>query len=153
MKKKLMFLMFTLALTLVVNQAAFAACPANSCTNCTVSNQIPDLVPLTEKLNLSDRQVQQLKEINLNTYQTTKALKIKLMDAKFELKQLAIEGKDKTAINAKTREINDLKAQLKKAYQEKRQKVKSMLTVEQQSKLNETKGFGGHCGRDMLGSH
>lgn len=149
MKKKLMFLILTLAFTLVCNQLAFAACTGNNSSGSGKTlSQGQNWIPLVQKLNLSGQQVKQLKEINLSTYQSTKALRIKLLDTKFELRQLGIEGTDKAAIDAKTKEINDLKAQIQKIHQEKRQKVQSILTPEQLSKLKEMKSSGNHCGRD-----
>ena len=142
-----MLLALTLTLVAVFSHVAFATGAGNKCV-CPnrASSQNPNRVPLAEKLNLSDRQVQQLKEINLSTYQTTKALKIKMLDAKFELRQLRIVGTDKSAIEAKIKEISDLQAQIHKAHQQKWQKVKSILTPEQQSKLKDMKGFGQHGG-------
>ncbi len=111
MKKRLMFLTLTLLMVMGFSHAAFATGAGN---NASFSNQAAsknaNWVPLAEKLNLSDRQVQQVKEINLSTYQTTKALKVKLLDAKFERRQLMIEGTDKSAINAKNKEISQFKS-------------------------------------------
>lgn len=147
MKKRLMFLTLTLLLVMGFSHAALAAGAGNnaSCPNQAASKNA-NWVPLAERLNLSDRQVQQVKEINLSTYQTTKALKVKLLDARFELRQLMIEGTDKSAINARNKEIANLKDQIHKAQQEKWQKIKSILTPEQQTKLKEMKGFGRHGG-------
>jgi Spy/CpxP family protein refolding chaperone len=131
---------------LVIGQAAYAAGSGNGDRPNGSSSQ--NWVPLAQQLNLNDRQVQQLKEINLNTYQATKDLKVKLLDAKFELRQLQITGTDKTAINAKVKEINELKTKIHTIRQQKWQKVQSILTAEQQSKLKDMKGFGhhgGHC--------
>lgn len=143
MKNKLMLLALTLTLVAGFSHAALATGAGNKCV-CPnqASSQNPVRVPLAEKLNLSDRQVQQLKEINLSTYQTTKVLKVKLLDAKFERRQLRIVGTDKSGIDAKTKEINDLQVQIHKLQQQKWQKVQSILTPEQQSKLKDLKGFG-----------
>jgi len=142
-----MLLALTLTLVMVFSQAALATGAGNKCV-CPnrAFSQNPNQVPLAEKLKLSDRQVQQLKEINLSTYQTTKALKIKLMDAKFELRQLRIAGTDKAAIDAKVKQINDLQTQIHKIHQQKWQKVQSLLNAEQQAKLKDMKGFGQHGG-------
>lgn len=148
LKKGLRLLTLTLTLMLVTSQIAFATVTDNNGINSDrASGPHPNRVPLAEKLNLSDRQVQQLKEINLSTYQATKALKVKMMDAKFELRQLSIAGTDKSAIDAKIKEIKELKAQIHKIEQEKWQKIQTVLTPEQQSKLKSMKGFGHHSGR------
>ncbi|MBP1761370.1 MAG: pilus assembly/Cpx signaling pathway periplasmic inhibitor/zinc-resistance associated protein [Firmicutes bacterium] len=104
MKKKLVVLALSLTLVVVFSHAALAAGAGNKCVRPNRdSSQNQNQTPLAEKLKLSDRQVQQLKEINLSTYQSTKALKIKLMDAKFELRQLRIAGTDKSAMDEKVK--------------------------------------------------
>ncbi len=149
MRNRLTLLTLTLMLVLGISHAALATSAGNNC-GCPdrASSKNTKRVPLAEKLNLSDRQVQQVKEINLSTYQTTKVLKVKLLDAKFERRQLMIVGTDKSAIDANNKEIENLQAQLHKAQQQKWQKIQSILTPEQQSKLKDMKGFGqhgGHC--------
>jgi len=142
-----MVLALSLTLVVVFSHAALATGAGNKyfCSN-QASSKNPNKIPLAEKLKLSDRQVQQLKEINLSTYQTTKALKIKLMDAKFELKQMGIAGTDKAAIDAKVKQISDLQTQIHKIYQQKWQNVQSILNPEQQAQLKDMKGFGQHGG-------
>ena len=97
--------------------------------------------------------MQQLKEINLSTYQAAKPIKVKLSDARFELRQLRIDGRDKAAIEAKTKEIKEYKDQLHKLQQQKHQKIRSILTAEQQAKLKTMKGFGHRCGWNKQGHH
>jgi len=152
LKKRLLVLALALALATVFTHGAIAAGAGNGCS-CPNRASSPgyNQVPLAEKLNLSDRQVQQLKEINLNTYQNTRPLKIKLLDAKFELRQLRIDGKDKTAIEAKTKDIKDLRDQLHRLQQQKRQKVQAILTSEQQAKLKTMRAPGHHGGWDKQG--
>lgn len=147
LKKKLMLLTLSLTMLLVFSQAAFATGGGNVDRPNGSSCQSQNRVPLAQQLNLSDRQVQQLKEINLSTYQATKGLKVKLLDAKFELRQLQITGTDKTAINAKAKEVNELKTKIHEIRKQKWQKVQSILTAEQKSKLKDVKGFGHHGGR------
>lgn len=147
LRKKLMVLALSLTLVVVFGHAALAAGAGNKCV-CPnqASSQSQNQIPLAEKLKLSDSQVQQLKEINLNTYQSAKVLKIKLMDAKFELRQLRITGTDKSAIDEKVKQISDLQAQLHKLHQQKWQKVQSILNAEQQTQLKEMKDLGKHGG-------
>ena len=147
LKKKLMVLALSLTLVVVFGHAALATGAGNKCVCPNQdSSQSQNQIPLAEKLKLSDRQVQQLKEINLNTYQSTKVLKIKLMDAKFELRQLRITGTDKSAIDEKVKQISDLQAQIHKLHQQKWQKVQSILNAEQQTQLKEMKDLGKHGG-------
>jgi Spy/CpxP family protein refolding chaperone len=148
LKKKLVVLALSLTLVVVFGHAALAIGAGNKCVRPNqASSQCQNQIPLAEKLKLSDRQVQQLKEINLSTYQSTKALKIKLMDAKFELRQLRIAGTDKPAIDEKVKQINDLQTQIHKLHQQKWQKMQSILNAEQQAQLKEMKSFGRHGGR------
>lgn len=147
MKKKLMVLALALTLMAVFGGSTAAVVSGSRC-ECPNQASSPDLnrIPIAEKLNLSDRQVQQLKEINLSTYQAAKPIKSKLADARFELRQLRIDGKDKTAIEAKTKEVKALRDQLNKLRQQKHQKIQSILTAEQQAKLKSLKGSGHHGG-------
>lgn len=152
LKKKLMVLALALTLTAVFAGTTAAAVAGSSC-ECPDRASSPDLnrMPIAEKLNLSDRQVQQLKEINLSTYQAAKPIKSKLADARFELRQLRIDGKDKAAIQAKTKEIQEYRDQLGKLRQQKHQKIQSILTSEQQDKLKTLKGSGHHGGWSKQG--
>jgi len=133
-----MLLVFTLVIALVSNQATLATTGANNGVSPN-GTSYKEWVPLAEKLNLTDTQVKQLKEINRQTHEATKALKIKLLDAKYELRQMGIEGTNKAAMEAKIKEIKELKAQLDKVKQDRWQKTQSILTPEQQSKLKEMK--------------
>jgi len=132
----------TLALLLVTSQTASAAVG-------TVNSVRPDAntakyVSLVEKLNLSNQQAEQMKELNLRTYQSTKPLKIKLMDAKFELRQLGLEKTDKTVVDAKVKQIENLRAQIHQIYQDKHQKLEKILSPEQLSQLKAMKEKGPH---------
>lgn len=151
MKSKLMFLTLTLMLVLGCSQMALAAGTGNHGFQNRACSKDANWIPLAEKLSLSDRQVQQVKEINLNTYKTTKVLKTKMMDAKFDRRQLMIDGKDKSAIAAKNKEIANLRNQIQKEQQQKWQQIQSILTPEQQSKLKEMKDFGKHGGHCQQG--
>ncbi|MGI5912228.1 MAG: Spy/CpxP family protein refolding chaperone [Syntrophomonadaceae bacterium] len=145
MKKKLMFLVFFLASILVFGQVAMATTIMNKSVSPNgTSNQTENWIPLSERLNLSNAQIKQIKEVNHNTYQSTKNLKIKLLDTKFELQQLGIDKSDKSARDAKIKEIKELKVQIHNAERDRRQKIQSILTPEQQSKLKEMKGLGYH---------
>lgn len=137
--KKLGFLMLSVTLLLASAQLAAAAGPDGT------SNQ-PDKVQLSEKLNLSDNQVKQLQQLNQSHYKATRDLRIKLMDARFELRQLGLKKSDQSNRDAKIKEIKGLKAQIRKADQESWQKVQSILTPEQLAQLKEMKRTGHHHG-------
>ncbi|MGE5389857.1 MAG: Spy/CpxP family protein refolding chaperone [Deltaproteobacteria bacterium] len=144
MKKKLLVLSLTLMIAVLFTHGAVAAGAGNTGCSHESSGLNVNNRPLAQKLDLTDRQVEQFKEINLNTYQAARPLKIKLFDARFQLRQLKIDGKDQAGIEVKTREINDLKDQLHKLHQQKRQKIQSILTLEQQAKLKAIKDPGQH---------
>ncbi|AGL00502.1 Spy/CpxP family protein refolding chaperone [Desulfoscipio gibsoniae] len=98
-----------------------------------------------EALNLTDQQITKMREINQNTYEQTRDLRIKMMDSKHELKQLQLQkNPDKAQVDAKIKEINDLRAKIHSIYQESRQQCQSLLTPEQQAKISELKGKKGY---------
>lgn len=150
MKKRPISLILSLSLMLVLSPIALAVDGNNSSgqPNNAAHQSVP-WVPLAEQLDLSDQQVQQLKDLNLATYQTTKPLKDKLHQTRFELIQLGLEkNADKAAVNAKIKEMTELKAQLHKIHEQNREKMQTILTPAQQSKLKAMKGFGHggpHC--------
>lgn len=141
---KIKLALITLALLLVTSQTASAAVG-------TVKSVPPDrnsvkYVSLVEKLNLNNQQAEQMKELNLRTYQSTKPLKIKLMDAKFELRQLGLEKTDKATIDVKVKQIESLRAQIHQIHQDKHQKLENILSTEQLSQLKAMKEKGPcHC--------
>lgn len=133
--RKVGFLLLTMTLLLASAQLAVAAGPAGSL------NQ-PEKVLLSEKLNLSDAQVKQLQQLNQSHYKATRDLRIKLMDARYELRQFGLGKSDQSTRDAKIKEIKGLKAQIRKADQESWQKVQSILTPEQLTQLKEMKRTG-----------
>lgn len=102
-----------------------------------------------EELGLTDEQVAKIQELQREMYEGTKDLRQKLQDAMFELRQLKAEkNPDQAALDAKAKEVNDLRAQLQKATQEFQQKFESILTPEQLEKAKSMRGFfGGWGGR------
>lgn len=97
-----------------------------------------------EELGLTDEQVAKIQELQREMYEETKDLRQKLQDAMFELRQLRWEkNPDQATLDAKTKEVNDLRAQLQKATQEFQQKFESILTPEQLEKAKSRRGFFG----------
>lgn len=135
--KKLGFLLLSLTLLLASAQSAAAAGPEGT------FNQ-PEKVQLSEKLNLSDAQMKQLQQLNQSHYKATRDLRIKIMDARYELRQLGLEKSDQSTRDAKIKEIKGLQVQIRKADQESWQKVQSILTPEQIAQLKEIKRTGHH---------
>lgn len=109
-----------------------------------------------EELGLTDEQVSKIKELQREMYEKTKDLRQKLQDAMFELRQLKAEkDPDQAALDAKAKEVNDLRAQLQKATQEFQQKFESIFTPEQLEKAKSMRGFfdgwGGRHGMKGFG--
>jgi Spy/CpxP family protein refolding chaperone len=136
LKRKLICSILTLMITMAISQLAMAASRGDESVSPKVTS---DQIPLAKMLNLSQDQVKQLKEINENSFKVTKDLRLRLMTAQFELRQLRIEGTDQSAMEAKLSEIKELNAELKALRESKRQKIQSILTPEQQSKLKKLK--------------
>ncbi|MCL6479977.1 MAG: Spy/CpxP family protein refolding chaperone [Peptococcaceae bacterium] len=157
MKRKVMLLTLTLALVLGIAQIASATGwgmgggrlggskaggpPALSSEN---------WISPVERLNLSNEQAQQLKELHKSNYEATKELRAKLQDAMFELRQMGFEkNPDKAAVDAKIKEISDLRDQMYQIKQQNWQNVQSILTPEQQSLMKNMRGYGRHGGWGM----
>ncbi|WP_049757125.1 Spy/CpxP family protein refolding chaperone [Ammonifex degensii] len=103
---------------------------------------------LVQELGLTSEQLAQIRDIQQQMYNQTRDLRIKLMDAMFELRQLRWqENPDRAAIDAKIKEIKNLRDQLRQAAREYRQKMDSILTPEQKEKLQSLRGSRGWHGR------
>ena len=108
-------------------------------------------------LGLSDQQLAQIRELRQNNYKETRKLRIQMMDARFALSQLKLErNPDQKAVEAKTRELQDLHSRLQNSRVQARQKLQAILTPEQWNKLQETvrsgrRGGPGHVGRGGAG--
>lgn len=101
-------------------------------------------VNAVEVLNLTDQQIAKMREINQNTYEQTRDLRIKMMDNMHELKQLQLQkNPDKAQVEAKIKEINDLREKTHGIYQQSRQQCRSILTPEQQAKMKELRSKRG----------
>lgn len=102
-------------------------------------------------LGLTDEQINKIKELERQIYQNTKDLRSKLEDAVFELKQLWWEkNPDQAAVDAKTKEVNDLRNQFQQAAQENQRKFESILTPEQLEKAKSFRGPGGRGARHRM---
>ncbi|RDV84076.1 Spy/CpxP family protein refolding chaperone [Ammonifex thiophilus] len=142
---------FLVALVLVLT-LAFAV-PVFAQTAAGKQQGIPANRPnLGQELGLTSEQLAQIRDIQQQMYNQTRDLRIKLMDAMFELRQLRWqENPDQAAIDAKIKEIENLRDQLRQAAQEYRQKMDSVLTPEQKEKLQSLRGSGEWRGRGGMG--
>jgi len=94
-----------------------------------------------EALNLTEQQMTQMRQINQDTYNQTRELRIKLMDSMHELKQMQLQqNPDKTKMEAKIQEIKQLRDKIQSIHQEKREKCRSLLTQEQRNQMNQFRG-------------
>ncbi|HHY92443.1 MAG TPA: periplasmic heavy metal sensor [Firmicutes bacterium] len=100
-----------------------------------------------DELGLTEEQVSQIQNVQREMYEATKELRSKLQDASFELGQLKwAKNADQATVDAKTKEVSDLRAQLQQVTQEYQKKFESILTAEQLQKVKSLRGFGGFGG-------
>jgi len=147
MKKPLWIGMLVLTAALVVGAVpgAFAATrPGNGGA---VAEPAPVPSSPLMSLGLSDQQLAQIRELRQNTYKETRKLRIKMMDARFALSQLRLQNSpDQAALDAKNKELQDLRNRLQNCRSQAREKLKTILTPEQWTKLQETAAPGRHAG-------
>lgn len=142
MKKKLVLLTVTMLLVFSITQVAAAAEMGwgggpHKLNSDKMFNPV-------EALNLTDQQIAKMREINQKTYEQTRDLRIKLMDSRHELKQLKLQKKpDQAQIDAKVKEINDLRDKLHGIIQQSKEQCQSLLTQEQRDQMNQFRGNKG----------
>ena len=91
---------------------------------------------LIKYLDLTDEQINKIKELRDKYYKKLKELWSKLQDAVFSLRQLQLEKQpDKTQIDKTKDEINNLRKEINKVMGEYWKEFKEILTKEQLSKL------------------
>jgi len=143
LKKKVLFLVLSLVLVFGVTSVASAAGLGLGFGGLRGQLSIDNWTPLSQKLNLTEDQSQKLKELNQSTYEATKELRQKLADAMFELKQMELDtNPDKSAVEAKMKEINELRAQLQDLMQKQRDQMNQILTDEQKQLMKNWHGKG-----------
>ncbi len=144
MKKKILFLTVALLLVFGIVQVAMAAGMGWGGGPHMLNSD--KWVSPVKALNLTDQQITKMREINQNNYEQTRELRIKLMDSMHELKQLQLQkNPDKDQVDTKIKEVNDLRQKIHDISRQSRQQCHSLLTKEQQAKLQEFKGEKG-CG-------
>ena len=98
-------------------------------------------------LGLSDQQLAQIRELEQTTYNRTRKLRVQMMDTKFALSQLKLQTNvDQAAVNAKTKELQDLRAEMENNRLQARQKLQAILTPEQWNKLQAAGKDRHRCG-------
>lgn len=136
MKRSVLCLALTLFLLCGMVQVAAAAG-----TGCGVGPQrlgCGEWVSLVEVLNLTDQQLTKMRAINQSSYGQIRELRIKLMDSRHQLIQLRLQKQpDQAAVDAKIKEINEMREKIHTVSQQGRQECHSLLTKEQQAKLQE----------------
>lgn len=157
MKREVVILVLTLVLVFGVVQAASAAGGLGFGKGI----GLPGAAGLLRQLDLSEDQIEQVKEIREKSYQDTRDLRIELMDLRHELEILMLEG-DQDAIKAKQDEIKTLREKLMEITKQSRADCKELLTEDQLSKMEQLrenrmgqrqgKGSGfqrGPCAQDL----
>ncbi|KAF1084159.1 zinc resistance protein [Sporotomaculum syntrophicum] len=131
-----MCLTLTLFLLCGIVQVAAAAG-----TGCGVGPHLPgsgEWVSPVEVLDLTDQQLTKMRAVNQSSYEQIRDLRIKLMDSRHELMQLRLQKKpDQAAVEAKIKEINEMREKIHTIFQQGKQECQSILTKEQQAKLQE----------------
>lgn len=95
---------------------------------------------LIKLLNLTDEQIEKVKELREKYYNKSKELQSKLQDAMFSLRQLQLQRQpDKSQIESKKDEINSIKKEIRNVLNEYWKEFKSILTKEQLSKLDKAR--------------
>lgn len=151
MKKGIVFLTVTLLLVFGIVQVAAAAGMGWGGEGPRMLNSDKWVSPV-EELNLTDEQINKMREINQNTYEKTRDLRIKLMDSMHEFKQLQLQkNPDKTKVEAKIKEINDMRDQIRGIVQQGREQCRSLLTQEQRDQVNQFRGKKGGGFRGCFG--
>ncbi len=151
MKKSILCL--TLTLLLLCGMVQVAAAAGTGCGGGPHRPGSGEWVSPVEVLNLTDQQLTKMRAVNQNSYEQIRELRIKLMDSRHELVQLRLQKQpDQSAVDAKIKEINDVREKLHTISQQGRQECQSLLTKEQQAKLQELPGKKGSSFRGCPGT-
>ncbi len=144
MKKKILFLTVTLLLVFGIVQVAMAAGMGWG-GGPHILNSDKWISPV-EVLNLTNEQIIKMREINQGNFEQTRELRIKLMDSMHELKQFQLQkNPDKDQVDAKIKEITDLREKIHDISRQSREQCRSLLSEEQQAKMQKFRGEKG-CG-------
>lgn len=147
MKKLAVLLTVTMAMVLGLAQVAAAGWGGGDCK---MGGPHPQLSAdkwqsQAVYLGLTDEQSARIKTIRQDHFNNTRDLRAKLQNSLFDLKQLSWEkNPDPGKLNEKINEVNSLRGELFKQSQKCREQIKSVLTPEQQAKLDQQRpGPGG----------
>jgi Spy/CpxP family protein refolding chaperone len=125
--------------------------------------------PITQ-LDLSDEQYAKLREIQNQAFEKMQALRDEMAKKMLELQNLYLQkNPDKAAIDAKQKELSELRDKMWQLRQDNFNEANKVLTKEQQDKLNSLRGngfgrgagfgpgachgFGGGFGWGMMGGY
>lgn len=104
-----------------------------------------------QKLNLSPEQQQKLLEIRQDYQRETQTIRFEMQKKQLELRQLwSASTLNRSAIEAKEKEVTGLRVQLVTKARAMRDKMKNILTAEQLKKLEEN-GFNRNPGAGVRG--
>ena len=105
-----------------------------------LGNPVKDRVKFKQKLNLSDQQAEQLRELNFNTAKELIQMKADLKTAQLEMKRMMAErNPDKEALFSKLDEISRIQGEMKKVHLEKKLAMREILSDEQLDKIRESR--------------
>ncbi|MGE5485947.1 MAG: Spy/CpxP family protein refolding chaperone [Ignavibacteriales bacterium] len=108
---------------------------------------------LIEKVNLTDEQIERIREINAGAFERIQALQASMSQKVFELQNLCWQrDPDEDAIAAKRDEITALREQMSEIREQMQGDLENILTEEQQEALSQLKGaVRGRRGRGKAG--
>ena len=119
-----------LGATLVVTAGARAADPSNpGATHTAMSSRFQ------QQLGLSDDQMQAIRDVHARHAASGRQMWRSLRQAQSELRQLALNGGDQAAIQAKTAEVSQLLSQSVAMHVASLQEISPILTAEQRAKF------------------
>ncbi|SFQ99496.1 Spy/CpxP family protein refolding chaperone [Desulfoscipio geothermicus] len=150
MKKKMIVLTVTLVLVLGIAQVASAAGMGWGGGPRMLDSD--NWVSPVEALNLTDQQIETMQQLQKSSYEQTGDLRDKLRDLMFDLRQYQLQkDPDQAQIDAKIKQINDLRSQLYNIKAQNREQMQSQLTTEQLAEMAKMRGFGKHGARGFGG--
>lgn len=97
-----------------------------------------DWVNMVTTLELSDKQAEQMRSLQADFHQEMKTQRAQLQDILFELRQMQFDRQpDMQKVQQKIQEANSLRAKMREQAVQHRDKMRSVLTPEQQQKWNQ----------------
>ena len=106
--------------------------------------------PLITQLNLSDEQYNKIQAIHNNYFEKLQSMRNDIFTKVSEIRNLILQkNPDEKAIEAKQKEVDEIRSQMADLKQKKSDEINKVLTEEQLEKLNSLRGSGRGAGSGM----